>query len=63
MTMEIDTSNICMVGMRGETVVILIPRQELTQKQAIAHAAYLVLMAGDYDATEFAKVFEAVRNT
>lgn len=52
-----------MVGMQGDTVVVFIPRQQFTREQALVHAAYLVFMAGDYEAEEFAKVFKAVSNT
>ena len=59
----IDTANYGLVGKRRDKVVLLRPLQELTNAQALNVAAYLVLMADDWDGSEFAKVLKAVSNT
>ncbi len=42
---EIDTLNRQMVGMRGNTIVVLLPKQEMTADEAMQHAAWLVTLA------------------
>ena len=62
-TNEIDTGNYQLVGMRGDKVVVLSPTSVMTKGQALAHAAFLVLMAEDYEGTEFMRYLEAIRST
>lgn len=57
---QIDTTNVGIVGMQGNTVVMLRPMQRFTHEEALNVAAYLVFMSGDYDGEEFAKVFKAI---
>lgn len=61
---EIDTANLSVIGIgsKGDMVVMMIPRMQWTKAEALNAAAYLVLCSGDYEGTEFQRVFEAVRN-
>ena len=59
---EIDTANLSIIGSMGDSVTMMIPRQKWTKAEALNAAAYLVICSGDYDGTEFKKVFEAIRN-
>lgn len=58
---ETNTANQCLVGVQGETIVILRPVQRLTKAEALVFAAYLVAMA-DEDC-EFDRILEAVQST
>jgi hypothetical protein len=56
-----DASNVFLLGVRGDYVNVgLPPRGEMTKKQALLLAAWLVVISGD-DMTAFAKVLNAVR--
>lgn len=45
MAVEIDTFNAQGVGGRGNTIVVLMPKREMTKMEALVHAAYLVTLA------------------
>lgn len=62
---EINTANRFMVGVKGDSVVVLLPPTTVLDKEAaLVFAAYLVLMAdavpGELD---FQEVLVAVENT
>lgn len=60
----IDTMNDHMVGVTGGGVVIMLPPiTAMPKEEAIRLAAWLVVLAGDYDAKRFGEIFEAVCNT
>lgn len=59
---EIETLNKFLVGARGDKVVIMLPpRGELSRKDALGLAAWLVAIAEQDN--EFQSVLNAVRNT
>lgn len=58
---EIDTTNYQMVGGRGDEIIVLSPKQVMTKREAILHAAWLVVLADDND--EFDSVLRAVEHT
>lgn len=58
---EDNVFNRCAVGMRGERVVILRFRAELSKLEALNLAAWIVALADDDD--EFKNLLQAVRNT
>ncbi len=58
---ERDLSNVQPVGRNGRgEVSIAFPRARMTRQEALAHAAWLVLLADDDG--EFAGILDAVRN-
>jgi hypothetical protein len=57
-----DTTNWQLVGVRGEDVAVQAPKRIMTREQALLHAAWLVVMAGDDD-QKFTEILQAVRNT
>ncbi len=59
--MDIDTQNDSMVGIRGETIIIMRQRRELNKDEALRLAAYLVALADE--GNSFPALLEAVRNT
>jgi len=40
-----DTSNDQLVGMRGDQIVVVLPKSSMTRADAIRHAAWLVAIA------------------
>lgn len=60
-TDEIETSNDQLVGVRGDEIVVVMPRQRMTKTEALRHAAWLVALADDDD--EFPLVLAAINNT
>jgi hypothetical protein len=59
---DVDTFNRFGVGMRGgERMVILRFHAELSKREAVNLAAWLVAVAGEDD--EFKRVLQAARNT
>lgn len=64
MSEPIDTTNDCFVGVTAGGVAILNqPLGAMSKETAIRLAAWLVVLAGDYDGERFREVFEAVCNT
>jgi hypothetical protein len=59
---EIDTFNKFMVGMRGNTVVVMRPTNAMSRMEALVFAAYLVTLA-DPAGDQFAAVLDAVQST
>lgn len=60
--MAIDTMNRQLVGMRGGTIVVMLPKQEMTADEAMQHAAYLVTLAemdADHTFEEYLKAVQA----
>jgi hypothetical protein len=57
----IDTTNLFWVGVKGEAIVVMRPRQHMTKAEALNLAAYLVVLADEND--EFPALLEAVKNT
>lgn len=53
--------NICVVGVRGEEIVVMIPRNVFSKRAALNYAAWLVALADDND--EFPAILEAVKNS
>lgn len=62
-----ETTNVQGVGLRGEGVVILMPRAVMTRQEALTHAAWLVACATGIQPSEgdksFEEILEAVQNT
>jgi hypothetical protein len=58
---EVETLNDSMVAVKGERIVILRPRVELSKQEALRLAAWVVALADDDD--KFPVLLEAVRNT
>ena len=58
---EDDVFNRCGVAMRGERVLILSLRAEMSKQEALNLAAWLVALADDDG--EFKTLLQAVRNT
>ncbi len=58
----IDVPNDQFVGMAGDHVIVMRPKQRMTKREALVHAAWLVALAED-EPGEFARILEAVRNT
>lgn len=55
--------NINFVGVRGDNVCFLMPpKPEMAKDEALEFAAWIVLLAGDYELKQFNKIFEEVRN-
>lgn len=59
--LKIDTSNNQFVGICGDTISVMMPKTQMTKKEALLHAAWLVAMADENG--EFNKILEAVYNT
>lgn len=59
------TFNFAMVGVRGDTIVILRPGavREMSKDQALLLAAYLVALADDDGRDRFMKVLDRVLST
>lgn len=57
----VDTLNAQAVGVRGDTIVVLAPNREMTRREALVHAAWLVAVADRDD--EFPTILEAVQST
>lgn len=45
----------------GTHIVVLLPKQRMTMREALIHAAWLVALADDEE--EFDAILDAVRNT
>lgn len=62
MRTEIDTSNYQAVGVLDDQwIVVVLPARKMTKREALRHAAWLVVLADDHD--EFPAILEAVRGT
>lgn len=59
---EIDLGNWQMVGVQGDFINVMMPRQQMTRDQALVHAAWIVALADDYDG-RFESILKAVQNT
>jgi hypothetical protein len=59
---EINTGNYQMVSIRGDDVVVLFPKQQMTRAQALLHAAWLVATANPAPG-EFERILDAVQNS
>jgi len=58
----IDIDNIQLVGMAGDLITVLMPRQRMTKQEALVHAAWLVALA-DETGEEFEKILRRVEST
>lgn len=58
---EIETFNAQFVGVQGDKIIVMMPKQTMTKTEALTHAAWLVTLADDDD--EFQSVLTAVHNT
>lgn len=62
--MAINTVNNFMVGACGDVIKFTKPpltAEYLTREEAVRLAAWLVVMAGDYDAVAFGEVLNAIK--
>ena len=59
---EINTVNDSIVGARGDRVVILNPRREMSKDEALRLAAWIVALASDDD-EEWEALLKAVQST
>jgi hypothetical protein len=57
----VDTTNWQMVGVRGETIVVLLPKKMMTPEQALVHAAFLISLA-DPSGKLFPEILKQVQN-
>jgi hypothetical protein len=48
--MEIDITNIQAVGVKGDDIVVLAPKQIMSKQEALVHAAWLVCLADEENA-------------
>ena len=55
------TDNDQFVGVRGDKIVVLAPKQSMARAQALRHAAWIVALADEDE--EFPAVLEAVRRS
>lgn len=60
---DIDTTNLYGVGLRGERVVILRLRAELSKREALNLAAHLAALAEEDDLERFNRLLHAVRES
>lgn len=60
---KIDTENKQFVASRGDHVLVMWPKRQMTPDEALIHAAWLVALAEPTASSSFADVLEAVRNT
>lgn len=58
----IDTTNRQMVGVRGDKIVVTLPRLEMTREEALVHAAWIAALA-DPTGSDFQATLAAVRST
>lgn len=58
---EIDTFNKQLIGVKGNDIIIMLPKQKMSKEEALVHAAYLVVLADGED--RFQEILEAVQNT
>ena len=57
------TANDQMVGVQGDYIVVLAPKQRMTKDEALTHAAWLVALADDtIGHAKFRKILEAVES-
>jgi len=62
--METETVNDQAVGMQGDDIVVLFPKQRMTKEEALRLAAHLVSLADwSEDHAEFRRVLKAVMST
>jgi hypothetical protein len=59
--MGIDTVNHQLVGVLADEIVVMLPWKRMTKPEALAHAAWLVILADDAD--EFDDILAAIQNT
>ena len=59
---ENEIANTQFVGVRGDTIVVLMPKQKMTKREALVHAAWIVALVADTD-EEFQEILKIVRNT
>lgn len=57
--MSISTANDQLVGIQGDDVIVMRPKQRMTQDEALRHAAWLVAIS-EKSFDEFKQVYEAV---
>lgn len=58
----IDTFNRQMVGVNRDDLVVMLPSQRMSKREALVHAAWLVALADDSDDNaEFSRVLAAVQ--
>ncbi len=58
---EINTFNSQFIGLKGDEIVIALPKNQMTKQEALVHAAYLVVLADDDN--RFPEILKAVQNT
>lgn len=59
--MDLDLSNDQLVGIQGDDIIVMFPKQRMTKPEALRHAAWIVALADTKD--EFAALLAAVQNT
>lgn len=59
---EIDTFNGQLVGVLGDDIVVMKPKNRMTKAEALLQAAWLVALAEE-DAGDFQRVLDAVQST
>lgn len=57
---ELDTSNAQMVGVQGNDIIILMPKQKMTKPEALVLAAWLMTLADDND--DFGLIIQKVQS-
>ena len=59
-----EIANDQMVGVQGDYIVVLFPKQRMTKDEALIHAAWLVALADETsDHSRFREILEAVEST
>jgi hypothetical protein len=59
---RVETGNDQLVALRGSRIIVMAPKQEMTQEEALRHAAWLVAIASEGDG-DFERILAAVQNT
>jgi len=59
---DIDTGNYQIVGCCGPDLIIMRPKTTMSKKEALLHAAWLVVL-GEDEPGQFQKILDAVSNT
>lgn len=57
---NLDTSNSQMVGVQGDNILIMMPKQKMTKAEALVLAAWLLMLADDND--DFGLIIEKVQS-
>lgn len=57
-----DIENKQAVGIRGDNIIVALPKRVMTKHEALVHAAWIVVLADNYK-NAFGEILDAVQGT